>query len=464
LIAFPSGFSRQDGLRSRKGPRGGIRIQEPVNAHREEFNSAAAATGAAATQPPPPSPPPYGLQERAHGPQGAGDRNPSAAAAEAVAAKMKGKKVLAPSPTSSEGSRSPVSFDIASVSGAGEPSPADTLVDGGGRSNVSWKSPLVEGIMEVPKVTRHIDLKEVFDNMLLERQWADAEEMEMQQRQQQGKPLTIWPEKVHKKSLWSKFKGGMENMFSERIERQMHDSNPDSTVMVPHVNHQLPQAETSQVVQRWHNEQKLVSAIWICAHSEEFEPLVPELNEDYTLRDWCSREVIQCKVFTDHVQMTALVTALGVPLRVEYLLQGDGQDLYMGQEDSEDDTPISTCWPRRCHKQPRDHVVPRVTVLYTNTHYDIIYPHCRDVPNIGESCSQQIAQVQRRSSKKIARRESWSGENSSQHIAQGESSASIGENTNNMLCRPELTSTGAHEYDEHRSIVSEAMDRLLGIH
>lgn len=29
---------------------------------------------------------------------------------------------------------------------------------------------------------------------------------------QQGKPPIIWPEKIHKKSLWSKLKGGMENM------------------------------------------------------------------------------------------------------------------------------------------------------------------------------------------------------------------------------------------------------------
>jgi hypothetical protein len=84
----------------------------------------------------------------------------------------------------------------------------------------------------------------------------------------------------------------------------------------------------------------------------------------FSKRQWCCREVIQCKVFTDHVQMTALATALGVPLRVEYLLQGAGQDLYTGQEDTHDDTPRSTCWPRcrpRRHQVPRGHVVPCVT-------------------------------------------------------------------------------------------------------
>ena len=94
--------------------------------------------------------------------------------------------------------------------------------------------------------------------------------------------------------------------------------------------------------------------------------------------------------------MTALVTALGVPLRVEYLLQGDGQDLYTRQEDSQDDTPRSTCWPSHRRQLPHAHVVPHVTVLYTNIHYNIIYPHRRDgpVPSIVESCSHQTAQVQ----------------------------------------------------------------------
>jgi len=35
-----------------------------------------------------------------------------------------------------------------------------------------------------------------------------------------------------------------------------------------------------------------------------------------------------------------------------------------------------------------------VTVLYTNIHYDIIYPRDGPVPSIVESCSHQTAQVQ----------------------------------------------------------------------
>nr|CAB3449887.1 unnamed protein product [Digitaria exilis] len=117
-----------------------------------------------------------------------------------------------------------------------------------------------------------------------------------------------------------------------------------------------------------------VTAIWMCSHNEDFEPLVPEINNSYTLKDWCFREVIPDKVFTDHVPIVALVTALGVPLRVEYLFQAAGQDLYTGQG-SHDNMPRSTSCPSHPHQIPADHKVPRVTVLYTVAHYDIIYPH-----------------------------------------------------------------------------------------
>jgi len=116
----------------------------------------------------------------------------------------------------------------------------------------------------------------------------------------------------------------------------------------------------------------LVAAIWICSHSKEFKPLVPELSEGYTLINWCFDEVIHRKVFTDHVQITAIVRALGVPLRVEYLFQEAGPDLYTVHD---------------------SHEVPLVTLLYTNEHYDILY---RD-----ERCSQQIAQFNKGKAKVV---------------------------------------------------------------
>ncbi|TVT97067.1 hypothetical protein EJB05_57706, partial [Eragrostis curvula] len=160
---------------------------------------------------------------------------------------------------------------------------------------------------------------------------------------------------------------------------------------------------------------RLVAAIWICSHREEYEPRVAELREDYTLRDWCFQEVIPEKIYTDHIQMTALVTALGVPLRVENLFQGDGQDLYTGQ-DPEENMPGSTCWPRRRRLLPPDRVVPRVTVLFTNGHYDIIYPHRRDdsLPSIDESDSGET---------RLGESSTAAGQSSSQQIALGTSSS-----------------------------------------
>uniref|UniRef100_A0A0A9D1P2 Uncharacterized protein n=1 Tax=Arundo donax TaxID=35708 RepID=A0A0A9D1P2_ARUDO len=215
---------------------------------------------------------------------------------------------------------------------------------------------------------------------------------------------------------------------------------------------------------------RLVAAIWICSHSEEYEPRVSELREDYTLKDWCFREVIQQRVFTDHVQITAVVTALGVPLRVEYLFQGNGQDLYTGP-DPQEDTPRSTCWPRLRHLPSPGHEVPRVTVLYTNAHYDIIYPHRRDglLPPIDESCSQQTAQGDSPSgespsqqtaqgddpsgespSQQTARGDSCSGETSSQQIAQVESST--GESSNQQVAQGESStvqsSTAVSEFEQ----------------
>jgi len=158
---------------------------------------------------------------------------------------------------------------------------------------------------------------------------------------------------------------------------------------------------------------RIVAAVWICSHSEQFEPSIPELSEDLTLRDWCFREVIQHKVYTDHVQITALVTALGVPLRVEYLSQAEGLDLYTG---GQDDTPRCGCWPRHRH-----HEVPRVIVLFSIAHYDIMY---RDPPD-DESSTGRVSLAWSPTSTDY--RGGRSGESSGQQI--GRVSSSSGEIT-----------------------------------
>ncbi|KAJ1254291.1 hypothetical protein BS78_K092900 [Paspalum vaginatum] len=157
---------------------------------------------------------------------------------------------------------------------------------------------------------------------------------------------------------------------------------------------------------------RLIAATWICSHRELFEPLIPELNEGYTLTDWCFYGVIERKVFANYVQIIALVTALGVPLRMEYLFQEAGQDLYTGQ-DSREDMPRSTCWPRHPHLLPPDHEVPRVTLLYVEGHYDIIYPHRSDGPATSDKVESPTSK-----SPSQHRGGSCSGENSGQQAGQ----------------------------------------------
>nr|BAD26140.1 hypothetical protein [Oryza sativa Japonica Group] len=86
------------------------------------------------------------------------------------------------------------------------------------------------------------------------------------------------------------------------------------------------------------------TANWICSHREEYEPNIAGLGGGYTLE--APREQ------TDHIQMTAVAAALGVPLRVENLHNGPAQDIYTADGVN----------------------IPRVTLLYTGVHYDILYP------------------------------------------------------------------------------------------
>lgn len=96
---------------------------------------------------------------------------------------------------------------------------------------------------------------------------------------------------------------------------------------------------------------RLVVAIYICSHGDEYEQIITGLNENRNLKDWCFRRVIPSREFTDHVMMAALGTALEVRLRVEQLHgEGGAQDICIGPG------------------------AVRVTLLYTGNHYDILYP------------------------------------------------------------------------------------------
>ena len=97
---------------------------------------------------------------------------------------------------------------------------------------------------------------------------------------------------------------------------------------------------------------KYAAANWICSHREEYEPNIAGLGGGYTLEAWCEIYLLQPREQTDHIQMTAVAAALGVPLRVENLHNGPAQDIYTADGVN----------------------IPRVTLLYTGVHYDILYP------------------------------------------------------------------------------------------
>uniref|UniRef100_A0A0E0K0E5 ubiquitinyl hydrolase 1 n=1 Tax=Oryza punctata TaxID=4537 RepID=A0A0E0K0E5_ORYPU len=100
-----------------------------------------------------------------------------------------------------------------------------------------------------------------------------------------------------------------------------------------------------------------LAATWMCSHKDEYEQHVPDLGDGYPLEFvsaniWCATNLLPPRRYTDHVPMRALAAAFGVPLRVENLHNGPAHDIYTA--DGVD--------------------VPRVTLLYTGAHYDILYP------------------------------------------------------------------------------------------
>ncbi|KAM3296610.1 hypothetical protein ACQJBY_038782 [Aegilops geniculata] len=135
-----------------------------------------------------------------------------------------------------------------------------------------------------------------------------------------------------------------------------------------------------------------VVAVEICWHHEEYEPLIPGLSRNYNLEDWCFQRVTPARWFTDHVMMVALARTLEIPLRVERVRGGYDPDIYT------------------VPGVPR----PRVTLLYSANHYEIIYPR---VPP-AESSSHQASQIEHAadegSSQQTSQREHPGDESSSE--------------------------------------------------
>ncbi|XP_044953087.1 ubiquitin thioesterase OTUB1-like [Hordeum vulgare subsp. vulgare] len=143
---------------------------------------------------------------------------------------------------------------------------------------------------------------------------------------------------------------------------------------------------------------RLVVAIQICSHREVYEPLIPGLRGNYNLEDWCLQRVTPARQLTDHVMMEALARALEVPLRVERVRGGYDPDIYTGPG------------------VPR----PRVTLLYSANHYEIIYPRAPSDESSSHQASQREDLADESSSQQTSQREDPADESSSHQASQRE--------------------------------------------
>ena len=122
-----------------------------------------------------------------------------------------------------------------------------------------------------------------------------------------------------------------------------------------------------------------------------YEPLIPGLSGNYN-PPWCFQRVTPARRFTDHVMMVALATALEVPLRVERVRGGYDPDIYT------------------VPGVPR----PRVTLLYSANHYEIIYPRAPPAESSSHQASQIEHAVDGGSSQQTSQREHSGDESSSE--------------------------------------------------
>ncbi|XBI44065.1 hypothetical protein VPH35_108765 [Triticum aestivum] len=134
---------------------------------------------------------------------------------------------------------------------------------------------------------------------------------------------------------------------------------------------------------------RLLVAIHICSHSEDYVPNIPEVDQgNCSLEVWCFEQVIPARVDADHVMLVALATALEVPLRAESFQQGYARDIYTGPG-----------FPR-----------PSVTLLYTGNHYNIIYPRAPSAESSSHQASKREDPADQSSSHQASQREEPAGQ------------------------------------------------------
>ncbi|KAK1271122.1 Ubiquitin thioesterase otubain-like [Acorus gramineus] len=108
---------------------------------------------------------------------------------------------------------------------------------------------------------------------------------------------------------------------------------------------------------------RFITAGEIRNRAEFFEPFLFDMG---SVDQFCKSSVEPMGAESDHIHITAISDALGVPVRVEYL---DRSSCDMGPQcANHHDFIPSVCQPSN------DTVNPFITLLYRPGHYDILYP------------------------------------------------------------------------------------------
>ncbi|CAO1939964.1 unnamed protein product [Urochloa humidicola] len=98
---------------------------------------------------------------------------------------------------------------------------------------------------------------------------------------------------------------------------------------------------------------RLTSASWILTHQAEFSAFYV-VEDGMTLEQHCRAKIIKSRSYADHLAISALSQALGIPIQIFCLRSGFIQDIDMNHSGQ------STR-------------VPTVSLAYTGIHYDILY-------------------------------------------------------------------------------------------
>ncbi|KAJ7545426.1 hypothetical protein O6H91_09G119500 [Diphasiastrum complanatum] len=110
---------------------------------------------------------------------------------------------------------------------------------------------------------------------------------------------------------------------------------------------------------------RFVTSCEIRQRADFFEPFIYGTS-NLTVQQFCKASVEPMGEESDHVHITALTDALGVPVRVVYLDRSLGDSGKVAEVNHHDFIPASS-------PSPEKSAVPPVTLLYRPGHYDILY-------------------------------------------------------------------------------------------